>query len=80
MRSIALQVRTGFNEVTADTLGAPVDATTWLINKSLQGAHALTGAFEKPQNLSGLVTGEGLGQFKSSTRSAARSRSRTPWA
>ena len=33
MASIALQVPTGFNEVAADTLGAPVDATTWLLNR-----------------------------------------------
>jgi hypothetical protein len=33
MKSIALQVPTGFNEVAADTLGAPVDATTWSLNR-----------------------------------------------
>jgi hypothetical protein len=33
MKSIALQVPTGFNEATADIVGAPVDATTWLLNR-----------------------------------------------
>jgi hypothetical protein len=33
MGSIALQIPAGFNEVTADTLGAPVDATTWILNR-----------------------------------------------
>ena len=33
MKSIAMQVPTGFNEATADTLGAPVDAMTWVLNR-----------------------------------------------
>jgi hypothetical protein len=33
LRSVAMQVPTGFNEVTADTLGAPVDAVTWVLNR-----------------------------------------------
>jgi hypothetical protein len=33
MKSIALQVPTGFNEAAADAIGAPVDATTWLLNR-----------------------------------------------
>jgi hypothetical protein len=33
MKSVALQVPTGFNEATADAIGAPVDATTWLLNR-----------------------------------------------
>lgn len=33
LRSVAMQVPTGFNEVTADTLGAPVDAVTWVLNQ-----------------------------------------------
>lgn len=33
LRSVAMQVPTGFNEATADTLGAPVDAVTWVLNR-----------------------------------------------
>jgi hypothetical protein len=33
MKSVALQVPTGFNEAAADAIGAPVDATTWLLNR-----------------------------------------------
>jgi len=32
-KSIALQVPTGFNEAAADAIGAPVDVTTWLLNR-----------------------------------------------
>lgn len=33
LRSVAMQVPIGFNEATTDTLGAPVDAVTWVLNQ-----------------------------------------------
>lgn len=54
----------GANEGIATVLGAPVDATTWALNKGIQGIHATTGLLGKSQNLSGLVTGEKPGPFQ----------------
>lgn len=41
-------VTAGLNEAIYGTLGAPVDAATWLTNKAVQGVNAVTGA-ELPQ-------------------------------
>lgn len=37
-------VTAGLNEAIYGTLGAPVDAATWLVNKGVQGVNAVTGA------------------------------------
>lgn len=39
----AVQPFVGFNEVAANTLGAPVDAAAWITNKVARGAQMLTG-------------------------------------
>jgi hypothetical protein len=54
----------GGNEGIASVLGAPVDATTWALNKGIQGIHAATGLLGKPKNLSSLVTGETTGPIQ----------------
>src|SRR5271154_2821221 len=55
--SVARQIPVGFNEGLADVAGAPVDATTWVMNHLAKAV-----GYGKP-TLSGQITGESPKQF-----------------